>query len=173
MKLHYPNAAASYILVNMVQSQTSAQHYSPLVNPVFHLILSTEQPSNHHQQGQSTLPPVPPPHKQQPSVTALNHNSLSSRRNVSPAPPAALPAELQTTPESVPLQDSWVLGSNVPLESRSVTQSHTPAQLHPKVWPVLWKGPLFDIPHTAGHVTFISLSKHCRAFIYIMQPVSR
>uniref|UniRef100_A0A8C1EW88 Teneurin-3 n=1 Tax=Cyprinus carpio carpio TaxID=630221 RepID=A0A8C1EW88_CYPCA len=76
------------------------------------------QPSNQHQQGQSTLPPVPPPHKQQPSVTALNHNSLSSRRNVSPAPPAALPAELQTTPESVPLQDSWVLGSNVPLESR-------------------------------------------------------
>ncbi|XP_051982860.1 teneurin-3 isoform X1 [Xyrauchen texanus] len=77
-----------------------------------------EQPSNHHQQSQSTLPPVPPPHKQQPSVTALNHNSLSSRRNVSPASPAALPAELQTTPESVPLQDSWVLGSNVPLESR-------------------------------------------------------
>ncbi|XP_050950592.1 teneurin-3 isoform X13 [Labeo rohita] len=77
-----------------------------------------EQPSNQHQQGQSVLPPVPPPHKQQPSVTALNHNSLSSRRNVSPAPPAALPAELQTTPESVPLQDSWVLGSNVPLESR-------------------------------------------------------
>ncbi|KAK9981184.1 hypothetical protein ABG768_000741 [Culter alburnus] len=77
-----------------------------------------DQPSNQHQQGQSTLPPVPPPHKQQPSVTALNHNSLSSRRNVSPAPPAALPAELQTTPESVPLQDSWVLGSNVPLESR-------------------------------------------------------
>uniref|UniRef100_A0A8C7QX32 Teneurin-3 n=1 Tax=Oncorhynchus mykiss TaxID=8022 RepID=A0A8C7QX32_ONCMY len=78
-----------------------------------------EQPPNHHQQGQSTLPPAPPPHKQQPSVTALNHNSLSSRnRNPSPAPPAALPAELQTTPESVPLQDSWVLGSNVPLESR-------------------------------------------------------
>uniref|UniRef100_A0A671KPJ7 Teneurin-3 n=1 Tax=Sinocyclocheilus anshuiensis TaxID=1608454 RepID=A0A671KPJ7_9TELE len=86
----------------------------------FCLILSIEQPSNQHHQGQSTLPPVPPPHKQQPSVTALNHNSLSSRRNVSPAPPAALPAELQTTPESVPLQDSWVLGSNVPLESRSI-----------------------------------------------------
>ncbi|KAJ8407439.1 hypothetical protein AAFF_G00272960 [Aldrovandia affinis] len=75
-----------------------------------------EQPSNH--QGQPVLPPVPPPHKQQPSVTALNHNSLTNRRNHSPAPPAALPAELQTTPESVPLQDSWVLGSNVPLESR-------------------------------------------------------
>uniref|UniRef100_A0A6Q2WWC8 Teneurin-3 n=1 Tax=Esox lucius TaxID=8010 RepID=A0A6Q2WWC8_ESOLU len=78
-----------------------------------------EQPSNHHQQGQPALPPAPAPHKQQPSVTALNHNSLSSRnRNPSPAPPAVLPAELQTTPESVPLQDSWVLGSNVPLESR-------------------------------------------------------
>ncbi|XP_028832893.1 teneurin-3 isoform X9 [Denticeps clupeoides] len=86
-----------------------------------------EQPSNHHhhhhqQQGQSTLPPAPPPHKQQPSVTALNHNSLTNRRNVSPAPPAALPAELQTTPESVPLQDSWVLGSNVPLESRKLAK---------------------------------------------------
>uniref|UniRef100_A0A8C2K539 Teneurin-3 n=1 Tax=Cyprinus carpio TaxID=7962 RepID=A0A8C2K539_CYPCA len=89
-----------------------------VIEMCFNLILPTEQPSNQHQQGQSTLPPVPPPHKQQPSVTALNHNSLSSRRNVSPAPPAALPAELQTTPESVPLQDSWVLGSNVPLESR-------------------------------------------------------
>uniref|UniRef100_A0A672Y236 Teneurin transmembrane protein 3 n=1 Tax=Sphaeramia orbicularis TaxID=375764 RepID=A0A672Y236_9TELE len=38
----------------------------------------------------------------------------------SPAPVAGQsPAELQTTPpESVPLQDSWVLGSNVPLETR-------------------------------------------------------
>uniref|UniRef100_A0A8C2KA13 Teneurin-3 n=1 Tax=Cyprinus carpio TaxID=7962 RepID=A0A8C2KA13_CYPCA len=96
-----------------VQDSDSEEEYTS-----FNLILPTEQPSNQHQQGQSTLPPVPPPHKQQPSVTALNHNSLSSRRNVSPAPPAALPAELQTTPESVPLQDSWVLGSNVPLESR-------------------------------------------------------
>ncbi|KAK9398972.1 teneurin-3-like [Crotalus adamanteus] len=43
---------------------------------------------------------------------------MTNRRNQSPAPPAALPAELQTTPESVQLQDSWVLGSNVPLESR-------------------------------------------------------
>ncbi|XP_056620478.1 teneurin-3 isoform X3 [Triplophysa dalaica] len=94
-----------------------AAHYRPVIQPgPSHSC--NEQPSNHHQQGHSTLPPVPPPHKLQPSVTALNHNSLSSRRNVSPAPPAALPAELQTTPESVPLQDSWVLGSNVPLESR-------------------------------------------------------
>ncbi|XP_070769257.1 teneurin-3 isoform X7 [Enoplosus armatus] len=90
-----------------------------------------EQPSNHHG---STLPPVPPPHRQQPSITALNQSlgsthhagqSLNSTRQLtpptgSPAPVAGQsPAELQTTPpESVPLQDSWVLGSNVPLETR-------------------------------------------------------
>ncbi|XP_069055316.1 teneurin-3 isoform X5 [Pleurodeles waltl] len=80
-----------------------------------------EQPQNN--QGQSTLQPLPPtlkphPAPHHPSITSLNRNSLTSRRNHSPAPPAALPAELQTTPESVQLQDSWVLGSNVPLESR-------------------------------------------------------
>ncbi|KAL6049915.1 hypothetical protein STEG23_019470, partial [Scotinomys teguina] len=79
-----------------------------------------EQPANN--QGQATLQPLPPSHKQHsaqhpPSITSLNRNSLTNRRNQSPAPPAALPAELQTTPESVQLQDSWVLGSNVPLES--------------------------------------------------------
>uniref|UniRef100_A0A8C5A5Z0 Teneurin transmembrane protein 3 n=1 Tax=Gadus morhua TaxID=8049 RepID=A0A8C5A5Z0_GADMO len=90
-----------------------------------------DQPSNHHG---SMLPPVPPPHRQQPSVTALNHSlstahhaghTLNSSRHLapptgSPAPTAGQsPAELQTTPpESVPLQDSWVLGSNVPLETR-------------------------------------------------------
>lgn len=83
--------------------------------------LFSEQPANN--QGQSTLQPLPPSHKQHPaqqhpSITSLNRNSLTNRRNQSPAPPAALPAELQTTPESVQLQDSWVLGSNVPLESR-------------------------------------------------------
>ncbi|KAI3352310.1 hypothetical protein L3Q82_005175 [Scortum barcoo] len=93
----------------------------------------TKQPSNHHG---SNLPPVPPPHRQQPSITALNQSlgsthhagqSLNSTRQLtpptgSPAPAAGQsPAELQTTPpESVPLQDSWVLGSNVPLETRYV-----------------------------------------------------
>uniref|UniRef100_A0A8C9V633 Teneurin-3 n=1 Tax=Scleropages formosus TaxID=113540 RepID=A0A8C9V633_SCLFO len=75
----------------------------------------TELPSN--QQGQSTLQPAPPTHAQHTSITSVNRNSLTNRRNHSPAPPAALPAELQTTPESVQLQDSWVLGSNVPLET--------------------------------------------------------
>uniref|UniRef100_A0A4W3H5K4 Teneurin transmembrane protein 3 n=1 Tax=Callorhinchus milii TaxID=7868 RepID=A0A4W3H5K4_CALMI len=82
---------------------------------------TNEQPPN--QQSQSTLQPLPPLHKQhltqqQPSVTSLNRNSLTQRRNQSPAPPAVLPSELPTTPESVQLQDSWVLGSNVPLETR-------------------------------------------------------
>ncbi|KAL4679392.1 hypothetical protein H8959_009042 [Pygathrix nigripes] len=89
--------------------------------PYICLELGAEQPANN--QGQSTLQPLPPSHKQHsaqhhPSITSLNRNSLTNRRNQSPAPPAALPAELQTTPESVQLQDSWVLGSNVPLESR-------------------------------------------------------
>uniref|UniRef100_A0A8C3G6G7 Teneurin transmembrane protein 3 n=1 Tax=Cyclopterus lumpus TaxID=8103 RepID=A0A8C3G6G7_CYCLU len=95
------------------------------------LLLTLSQPSNHHG---STLPPVPPPHRQQPLVTALNqslgstHHAghlLNSARHLTPptANPAPVagqsPAELQTTPpESVPLQDSWVLGSNVPLETR-------------------------------------------------------
>ncbi|XP_075053480.1 teneurin-3 isoform X11 [Mixophyes fleayi] len=83
----------------------------------------SESEQSPNSQGQSTLQPLPPSHKQhpaaqQPSITSLNRNSLTHRRNQSPAPPAALPAELQTTPESVQLQDSWVLGSNVPLESR-------------------------------------------------------
>ena len=94
-------------------------------------LLLTENPSNHHG---PALPPLPPSHRQQPSVTALNQvlssthhagQSLNSSRQLtastgSPAPVAGQsPAELQTTsPESVPLQDSWVLGSNVPLETR-------------------------------------------------------
>ncbi|XP_077576103.1 teneurin-3 isoform X2 [Stigmatopora nigra] len=91
-----------------------------------------EQSSHHHN---STLPPVASPaYRQQPSVTALNQ-SLHSNHHTghllnsvrhqappsgNPAPVAGQsPAELQTTPpESVPLQDSWVLGSNVPLETR-------------------------------------------------------
>ncbi|KAM6972681.1 teneurin-3 [Aplochiton taeniatus] len=110
------------------EEEEEEEYAARLYLPVPH-----EQPSNHHLQG-STLPPVPPPHRQHPSVTALNHSqslssshhaaqSLSTSRQLAPPSPAPQagqsPAELQTTPpESVPLQDSWVLGSNVPLESR-------------------------------------------------------
>uniref|UniRef100_A0A452VL44 Teneurin-2 n=1 Tax=Ursus maritimus TaxID=29073 RepID=A0A452VL44_URSMA len=44
-------------------------------------------------------------------------NSLTNRRSQIHAP-APAPNDLATTPESVQLQDSWVLNSNVPLETR-------------------------------------------------------
>ncbi|KAI5105208.1 teneurin-2 isoform X2 [Silurus meridionalis] len=83
---------------------------------------STAGAPNHH--SQSTLrPPLPPPHNaqalshHQTSANSLNRNTLSSRRNPIHAPPNA-PGDAPTTPESVQLQDSWVLNSNVPLETR-------------------------------------------------------
>lgn len=83
-------------------------------------------PSNHH--SQSTLrPPLPPPHNHSlshhhSSANSLNRNSLTNRRNQIHAP-APAPNDLATTPESVQLQDSWVLNSNVPLETRWVPAS--------------------------------------------------
>uniref|UniRef100_A0A672SE34 Teneurin transmembrane protein 2 n=1 Tax=Sinocyclocheilus grahami TaxID=75366 RepID=A0A672SE34_SINGR len=81
-----------------------------------------ESAPNHH--SQSTLrPPIPPPHNHQTlshhqsSANSLNRNTLSGRRNPIHAPPSA-PGEGPTTPESVQLQDSWVLNSSVPLETR-------------------------------------------------------
>ncbi|XP_075712542.1 teneurin-2 isoform X6 [Rhinoderma darwinii] len=82
---------------------------------------SSSGPTNHH--SQSTLrPPLPPPHNHtlshhHSSANSLNKNSLTNRRNQihAPAPP---PNDMATTPESVQLQDSWVLNSNVPLETR-------------------------------------------------------
>ncbi|XP_016069491.1 PREDICTED: teneurin-2 [Miniopterus natalensis] len=77
-------------------------------------------PPNH---SQSTLrPPLPPPHNHtlshhHSSANSLNRNSLTNRRSQIHAP-APAPNDLATTPESVQLQDSWVLNSNVPLETR-------------------------------------------------------
>ncbi|XP_078267435.1 teneurin-2-like isoform X8 [Rhinoraja longicauda] len=82
---------------------------------------SSNGPPNHH--SQSTLrPPLPPPHNHtlshhHSSANSLNRNSLTNRRNHIHAPSVA-PNDLPTTPESVQLQDSWVLNSNVPLETR-------------------------------------------------------
>ncbi|XP_073507224.1 teneurin-2 isoform X11 [Phyllobates terribilis] len=86
-----------------------------------HLDLYSEGPTNHH--SQSTLrPPLPPPHNHtlshhHSSANSLNKNSLTNRRNQIHAP-APAPNDMATTPESVQLQDSWVLNSNVPLETR-------------------------------------------------------
>ncbi|XP_066200566.1 teneurin-2 isoform X3 [Saccopteryx leptura] len=81
---------------------------------------SSSGPPNH---SQSTLrPPLPPPHNHtlshhHSSANSLNRNSLTNRRSQIHAP-APAPNDLATTPESVQLQDSWVLNSNVPLETR-------------------------------------------------------
>ncbi|XP_054412168.2 teneurin-2 isoform X7 [Pongo abelii] len=82
---------------------------------------SSGGPPNHH--SQSTLrPPLPPPHNHtlshhHSSANSLNRNSLTNRRSQIHAP-APAPNDLATTPESVQLQDSWVLNSSVPLETR-------------------------------------------------------
>uniref|UniRef100_A0A672JS44 Teneurin-2 n=1 Tax=Salarias fasciatus TaxID=181472 RepID=A0A672JS44_SALFA len=73
---------------------------------------------------QSTLrPPLPPPHNHHTlshqSANSLNRNTLRGGRNPIHAP-APGTGDGPTTPESVQLQDSWVLNSNVPLETRSV-----------------------------------------------------
>ncbi|XP_023370585.1 teneurin-2 isoform X2 [Otolemur garnettii] len=96
---------------------------SPQPLSPFHGSLGMESlgPPNHH--SQSTLrPPLPPPHNHtlshhHSSANSLNRNSLTNRRSQIHAP-APAPNDLATTPESVQLQDSWVLNSNVPLETR-------------------------------------------------------
>ncbi|MEQ2191384.1 hypothetical protein XENOCAPTIV_027646, partial [Xenoophorus captivus] len=80
--------------------------------------------ANHH--SQSTLqPPLPPPHNHHnlshQSANSLNRNNLRGGRNPIHAP-APGTGDGPTTPESVQLQDSWVLNSNVPLETRSGEQ---------------------------------------------------
>uniref|UniRef100_A0A3Q3WJ75 Uncharacterized protein n=1 Tax=Mola mola TaxID=94237 RepID=A0A3Q3WJ75_MOLML len=76
--------------------------------------------ANHH--SQSTLrPPLPPPpihhNLSHQSANSLNRNTLRGGRNPIHAP-APGTGDGPTTPESVQLQDSWVLNSNVPLETR-------------------------------------------------------
>ncbi|XP_078267436.1 teneurin-2-like isoform X9 [Rhinoraja longicauda] len=99
-------------------------HYGTRVTELVHREadeFSRQGPPNHH--SQSTLrPPLPPPHNHtlshhHSSANSLNRNSLTNRRNHIHAPSVA-PNDLPTTPESVQLQDSWVLNSNVPLETR-------------------------------------------------------
>lgn len=121
------------------------------------------------QQGPPPLPPAPPPHKQHPSITSLSRSSLANQRSPSPPPSAGLAADLQSTAECVQLQDSWVLGSNVALESRWVTHNeleqgrklgfrcgnksvHSLRQQHdvkPKEWAFN-----FTVPHNVRTVVF-------------------
>uniref|UniRef100_A0A3Q2DGF2 Teneurin-2 n=1 Tax=Cyprinodon variegatus TaxID=28743 RepID=A0A3Q2DGF2_CYPVA len=89
----------------------------PSLRPFIHPSLRA---ANHH--SQSTLqPPLPPPHNHHnlshQSANSLNRNTLRGGRNPIHAPPPGT-GDGPTTPESVQLQDSWVLNSNVPLETR-------------------------------------------------------
>uniref|UniRef100_A0A8C7MNC8 Teneurin-2 n=1 Tax=Oncorhynchus kisutch TaxID=8019 RepID=A0A8C7MNC8_ONCKI len=78
-----------------------------------------------HLSGSTLRPPLPPPHNHQTlshhhhhsSANSLNRNTLRGGRNTIHAPPP-VPGDGPTSPESVQLQDSWVLNSNVPLETR-------------------------------------------------------
>nr|XP_055033235.1 teneurin-2 isoform X8 [Misgurnus anguillicaudatus] len=117
-------------LLDSSSSHTMLEHHpEDQISPNSYL-LRAQPPSgvpNHH--SQSTLrPPIPPPHNHhtlshhQSSANSLNRNTLGGntlggRRNPIHAPPSA-PGDGPTTPESVQLQDSWVLNSNVPLETR-------------------------------------------------------
>lgn len=80
------------------------------------------------------LPPAPPPHRQHPSITSLSRSSLANQRSPSPPPTAGLAADLQSTAECVQLQDSWVLGSNVALESRWVIRGVDLYILYTNMW---------------------------------------
>uniref|UniRef100_A0A8C5EEW8 Teneurin-2 n=1 Tax=Gouania willdenowi TaxID=441366 RepID=A0A8C5EEW8_GOUWI len=98
-------------------------HYGGCVTDLVHHEAEeyTRQGSaNHH--NQTTLrPPLPPPHNHHTlshqSANSLNRNTLRGGRNPIHAP-APGTGDGPTTPESVQLQDSWVLNSNVPLETR-------------------------------------------------------
>ncbi|CAB1337762.1 unnamed protein product [Coregonus sp. 'balchen'] len=80
--------------------------------------------ASNHLSGSTLRPPLPPPHNHQTishhhhsSANSLNRNTLRGGRNTIHAPPP-VPGDGPTSPESVQLQDSWVLNSNVPLETR-------------------------------------------------------
>uniref|UniRef100_A0A673WCY5 Teneurin transmembrane protein 2 n=1 Tax=Salmo trutta TaxID=8032 RepID=A0A673WCY5_SALTR len=91
-------------------------------------LLRHQPPSSgapNHLGGSTLRPPLPPPHNHQTlshhhhhsSANSLNRNTLRGGRNTIHAPPP-VPGDGPTSPESVQLQDSWVLNSNVPLETR-------------------------------------------------------
>ncbi|KAM7389478.1 hypothetical protein PAMP_023454 [Pampus punctatissimus] len=123
---HHPSPGPSPPIrecqVPLLEKNSTHSHLEPHPDDSY---LLRAQPSstgaaNHH--SQSTLrPPLPPPHNHHTlshqSANSLNRNTLRGGRNPIHAP-APGPGDGPTTPESVQLQDSWVLNSNVPLETR-------------------------------------------------------
>ncbi|KAK7922544.1 hypothetical protein WMY93_009446 [Mugilogobius chulae] len=123
---HHPSPGPSPPIrecqVPLLEKNSTHSHLDPHPEDSY---LLRGQPSstgaaNHH--SQSTLrPPLPPPHNHHTvshqSANSLNRNTLRGGRNPIHAP-APGTGDGPTTPESVQLQDSWVLNSNVPLETR-------------------------------------------------------
>ncbi|XP_054594525.2 teneurin-2 isoform X1 [Nothobranchius furzeri] len=123
---HHPSPGPSPPIrecqVPLLEKNSTHSHLEPHRDDSY---LLRAQPSstgaaNHH--SQSTLqPPLPPPHNHHnlshQSANSLNRNTLRGGRNPIHAP-APGTGDGPTTPESVQLQDSWVLNSNVPLETR-------------------------------------------------------
>uniref|UniRef100_A0A673BQL3 Teneurin-2 n=1 Tax=Sphaeramia orbicularis TaxID=375764 RepID=A0A673BQL3_9TELE len=110
-----PTSSSSLLPPSLPSSSSAPHHPSPGPSPPIR-----EWAANHH--SQSTLrPPLPPPHNHHTlshqSANSLNRNTLRGGRNPIHAP-APGTGDGPTTPESVQLQDSWVLNSNVPLETR-------------------------------------------------------
>ncbi|XP_078252785.1 teneurin-3-like isoform X2 [Rhinoraja longicauda] len=138
--------------------ESIANSYLAHTTPGSACVLNHEQPANH--QSQASLQPLPPAHKphlgqQPPAVTSLSRNSVSHRRTQSPAPAAAPPSELPTTPESVQLQDSWVLGSNVPLETRKLAKQAVLENGHDNLIEMdVFTPPCHDGSYGDGHFLF-------------------
>uniref|UniRef100_A0A665UFN7 Teneurin-2 n=1 Tax=Echeneis naucrates TaxID=173247 RepID=A0A665UFN7_ECHNA len=110
-----PTSSSSLLPPSLPPSSSAPHHPSPGPSPPIR-----EWAANHH--SQSTLrPPLPPPHNHHTlshqSANSLNRNTLRGGRNPIHAT-APGTGDGPTTPESVQLQDSWVLNSNVPLETR-------------------------------------------------------
>ncbi|XP_047440563.1 teneurin-2 isoform X4 [Mugil cephalus] len=123
---HHPSPGPSPPIrecqVPLLEKNSTHSHLEP--HPEDSYLLRAQPSStgaaNHH--SQSTLrPPLPPPHNHHTlshqSANSLNRNTLRGGRNPIHAP-APGTGDGPTTPESVQLQDSWVLNSNVPLETR-------------------------------------------------------
>ncbi|XP_040855631.1 teneurin-1 isoform X3 [Ochotona curzoniae] len=87
-----------------------------------------DMPSNPHNQFtfRPLPPPPPPPHactcarKPTPAADSLQRRSMTTRSQPSPA----APAPPTSTQDSVHLHNSWVLNSNIPLETRHFLFKH-------------------------------------------------
>ncbi|XP_063059873.1 teneurin-2 [Engraulis encrasicolus] len=107
----------SYLLQACAASSSSSSSHPPAAGP-----------SSHHGQSTTLRPPLPPPHSShhQSSASTLNRGSTHPNRRAAGAHAhqhqhqgaGGGAGDGPSTPESVQLQDSWALNSNVPLETR-------------------------------------------------------